>query len=97
MRLQLNSSKTEVIWFGTKASLKKMENMDLALHVGNDVIKPTSVVRDLGVLLDSELSMKKHIAKIASVCFFHLRRLKQVRRILGQQTLINEPGQCDCA
>jgi len=86
MRLQLNPSKTEVIWFGTKASLKKMENMDLALHVGNDVIKPTSVVRDLGVLLDSELSMKKHIAKVASVCFYHLRRLKQVRRILGQQT-----------
>jgi len=86
MRLQLNPSKTEVIWFGTKASLKKMENMDLALHVGNDVIKPTSVVRDLGVLLDSELSMKKHIAKVTSVCFYHLRRLKQVRRILGQQT-----------
>ena len=45
-RLQLNPSKTEVIWFGTNASLKKMENIDLTLHVGNDVS-----VRDLGLFL----------------------------------------------
>ena len=43
-------------------------------------------VRDLGVLLDSELTMKAHISKVASVCYFHLRRLKQVRHILGRQT-----------
>jgi len=32
--------------------------MDLALHVGSNVIKPVNVVRDLGVSLDQELSMK---------------------------------------
>ena len=77
-RLQLNPSKTEVIWFGTKHSLKKMENMDLSLHVRNDVIEPVSVVRDLGVLLDNDLSLKKHVSKVASVCYFHLRRLKPI-------------------
>jgi len=41
-RLQLNPSKTEVIWFGTKANLKKMEHSDISLHVGNDVIEPVS-------------------------------------------------------
>jgi hypothetical protein len=74
-RLQLNPSKTEVIWFGTKASLKKMENTDLSLHVGNDVIEPVSVVRDLGVSLDSELTLKKYVSKVVSVCYYHLRRL----------------------
>ena len=58
-RLQLNPSKTEVIWFGTTHSLKKMESLDLSLRVGNDFIEPATVVRDLGVLLDSELSLKK--------------------------------------
>ena len=48
-RLQLNPSKTDIVWFGTKANLKKTENSDLSLHVGNDVIDPVSVVRDLGV------------------------------------------------
>ena len=82
-RLQLNPSKTEVIWFGTKASLKKTENIDLTLHVGMDVIGSASSVRDLGVILDCELSMKKHISRVTSVCCYHLRRLKTVRRILG--------------
>ena len=35
------------------------------------------VVRDFGVLLDSELTMKPHINKLVSTCFYHLRRLKR--------------------
>jgi hypothetical protein len=79
----LNPYKTEVVWFGTKANLKKMENINFTLHVDNDVIDSASIVRDLGVLLDNEFSMKTHISKMASVCYFH-RHLKTVRRILGQ-------------
>ena len=52
-------------------------------HVGADIITPLDVVRDLDVLLDTTLTMKKHISKITSVCFYHLQRLKQVRRLLG--------------
>ena len=95
-RLQLNPSKTEVIWFGTKANLKKMENTNLTLHVGNDVIDSVSSVRDLGVLLDNELSMKTHISKTASVCYFHLRRLKTVRRILAGHADDRQFGHCFC-
>ena len=42
-----------------------------------------NAVRDLGVILDGELIMVKHMAKIASVYYYHLRCLEQVRRILG--------------
>ena len=45
--------------------------MDLSLHVGTETIKPVSVVRDLGVLLNEELTMKQHISKVASVAFYH--------------------------
>jgi len=38
-----------------------MNNIDLTLRVGSDVIKPISVVHDLAVLLDQELSMKQNI------------------------------------
>jgi len=86
-RLQLNPSKTEVMWFCTKTSLKKIENKDLKLHVGNDVIGFASSVCDLGVIMDTELSMKKHISKVTSVCYFHLWRLKTVRRILDKKTI----------
>ena len=62
-----------------------MADLDLNLYIGADVIKPVSVVRDLGVFLDSELSMRHHINTVARSWFFHLRRLKSVRRILGAE------------
>ena len=47
-RLQLNPAITELIWFGSKANLKKMADLDLNLYIGADVIKLVSVVRDFG-------------------------------------------------
>ena len=42
-------------------------------------------VRDLGVQLDTELSMKTHVSKVASSCLYQLRRLRQIRRLVGQE------------
>ena len=74
---------SEIIWFGTRATLKRLENTILSLHVGTDTVTPSNVVRGLGVLLDSELTMRQHISKTVGECFYHLRRQKKVRRILG--------------
>jgi len=38
-----------------------------------------------GVSIDSELTMKEHVAKIAAACLYHIRRLRQVRRRVGQE------------
>jgi len=67
-RLQLNGSKTELIWHGSKASLAKLYTNKLDLEDGADIIHPISSVRNLG----SELSMSNHIPKVSSTCFFQL-------------------------
>jgi len=87
-RLQLNAAKTEIAWFGSRANLNKISGSDLCLPVGSNVIKPKEVVRDLGVYLDSELSFKQHITKVANSCFHHLRRLRQIRRSIDEDVMI---------
>ena len=67
----------------SRATLKRLENTNRSLHVGTDTVTTSNVVRDLGVLLYSELIMRQHISKTVGACFCHLRRLKKVRRILG--------------
>ena len=45
------------------------------------------MVRDLGVWLDSELTMHDHISRTASSCFFHLRRMRQLRGVVCCSTM----------
>ena len=37
--------------------------------------------------MDSELSMKHHVNKIASSCFYHIRRLRQIRHHVSREVL----------
>ena len=57
---------------------------NLSLQIGSDTTEPAAAVRDLGVLLDSELSMKQHVCKVAAACFYQPHRLRQIRRRFGQ-------------
>ena len=84
-RLQLDETKTELIWFGSKKILGKVPESELNLTVGSDIIQPLKSVRDLGVQLDTELSMKTHVSKVASSCFNQLSRLRQITRLVGQE------------
>jgi len=54
------------------------------ISVGQSVIQPVTVVRDLDVLTDGELSMRQHVTRLSQTCFFHLRRLRSLRRQLGR-------------
>jgi hypothetical protein len=69
----------ELQWFGSRANLRKLSSADLMLSIGDNVIKPATVVQDLGVYIDAELTMKGHISHVGRSCFFQLRRLHQVR------------------
>jgi len=48
------------------------------------VCHPT-VSSGLGVLLDQELGMTQHIARVTSSCLYQLWRLHQIRRTVGQE------------
>ena len=70
-RLQLNVSKTELIWFGSQSNLAKLSRTDCTIQVESSTIQTSTVVRDLGLHLDSQLeSMKQHVAKVAAICYY---------------------------
>jgi hypothetical protein len=76
------------IWFGSRAQLAQLTVHDCSLQIGAETVQPASAARVLGVLLDSELTMKSHIAGTASACFYHLRRLRQIRRRVGEDVAV---------
>ena len=77
-RLQLNTDKTEQIWFGSRTNIKRIQQEDTSLPIGSTIIIPVHSVRNLGVYMESEMSMRVHVGKVASACFYHLRRLRQL-------------------
>jgi len=83
-RLQLNPKKTEMIWFGTPVNLRKLDYVDKRLHLNGTVIEPVTLVRNLGVYFDSELSMCSHVSRVTRACYYQLRRLRSIRRQLGR-------------
>lgn len=68
--LQLNALKTKLLWFDSRSNLRRLSSAHPMLSIGDDVIKPASVVRDLDVCLNAALTMKPHISRVVSNCFF---------------------------
>ena len=41
---------------------------------------PSTTVRDLGILIDSDVTMRFHVSRTVSSCFAVLRQLRSIRR-----------------
>ena len=74
------------MWFGMAANLKKLSSEDQRVAIGSSSIEPSSSVRNLGVYLDSQMTMKEHEIRTARICFHHIRRLWGIRQRLNRET-----------
>ena len=84
-RLQLNADKTEFMW--CVPPRRRHQLPDEALLVGTVSVQPVQSVRDLGVYLDSRMSMNSHITQLVSSCFGILRQIRCIRRSLPRSSL----------
>ena len=57
------------------------------LAVGPVQVAPVTSVRDLGVYLDSNMSVKSHVTRLVRTCFAILRQIRSIRRSLRRSTL----------
>ena len=81
-RLQLNDDKTEVLVITTPSSASK--NSLTNVVIGDSILQPTAIARNIGVMFESELSMKSQVSKLCKVAYFHLHRIRSVRDCLTQ-------------
>ena len=81
-RLQLNDSKSEILVITTPSSAAKHNLIDVV--IGDSILKPTTVARNLGVTFDSAFNMKSQVSKLCQAPYYHLHRIRAIRDCLTQ-------------
>jgi len=68
----------QILWCSSQRRVDQLPSLPF-LICGSSV-GPSSVVQDLGVWIDTSLTMSTHITKVIASCFASLRQLHSVRR-----------------
>ena len=84
--LQLNASKTKIIVFGPPDVLSNVRIMGTFLEYST-VIRFVSTVKNLGILMDSSMTMKKQVMNIKKKCFQTIRNISKIRYLLSHENL----------
>ena len=80
-RLKLNPSKTELIWFYRGRRQLSFVEDDIVLF--SNRIAPVQTVRDLGLMLDSNMTMSQHVLHVCQNCYFQLRLIRRLGKALS--------------
>ncbi|KAI5086528.1 hypothetical protein C0J45_2243, partial [Silurus meridionalis] len=73
--------KTEILLIGPKTRTQKLQHLNL--HLDGCSVTTSSTVKDLGVILDSNLFFKNHINQVTKTAFFHLRNISKLRNMFS--------------
>ena len=84
-QLKLNNDKTEALLFPFSSSLRPSTvSLPGSITLGSHNIPFSDSARNLGVILESNLSMKKHVIKIDQIAYLELKRISSIRRFLSE-------------
>ena len=82
-RLHLNLAKTQIIWLGSRQQLQKVEVNDISILA--TTMRVTDTARDLGIVIDSQLSLEAHVSAVRRSGFYQIRQLRPVIRSMPQE------------
>jgi hypothetical protein len=78
-RLKLNDDKTEVL---TVTSKHTNTCEAVSLQIGDTIVPSKPHVRDLGVTLDQNMTMERHVNAVCRSAYSQLRNISRIRRYL---------------
>ena len=87
-RLKLNPDKTEFTLIGTKQNKEKLSS-HLPVDILGNRLNPSTKVKNLGVIFDSDLSFTHHVSSIVKSCYCNIRDLTRIRKYLSLSDAIS--------
>ena len=81
----MDDSKTE-FFIAASAYHHKHLPPNITLKIGNEHIKPSETIRNLGAFSDSHMTMSSHINNVTKTVTFHLRNIGRIRKHINQTT-----------
>ena len=84
--LQLNADKTQIIVFGPSTVLSDIRIYGTNLAPGI-AVRFVNTVKNLGILMDSSLTMKQQVINMKKKCFTTLRNICKIRFLLSKHQL----------
>ena len=85
-KLKINDDKTEAILISTRQKLSQLP--PLSLQLCNTTIPISGSAKNLGVHLDSTLSMQNFVSQTAKSCYYHLHRISLIRKHLNTEATV---------
>ena len=80
--LKLNNEKTEFIVVASKQQRSKVNITQI--RVGDTMVIPTDSVTNLGIIIDENLSVDKHITKVSRAVCISTRNIGLIRKHINQ-------------
>ena len=83
--LLINPNKTKLLVVGVPQLTRNL-SLPPVVQLGKK-IKPSPVVKDLGIWIDSAVTFDDHVSKLSSSCLYNLRGINRIKHHLENKTL----------
>lgn len=84
-QLKLNENKTQCLIVGRHKDLSRLDVSELTIN--DNIMTVSKEVKDLGVLVDCNISLKSQINQTVRISAYHLRNIAFVRKYLDNNTI----------
>ena len=84
-RLRLNPGKTQIMWLGSAQQLAKVRIDEVPILSSR--VRIVDEARNLGVVVDSQLSMSAQVAAVCRGGYYQLRQLRPLNRCLTPEAI----------
>ena len=84
-RLRLNPSKTQVMWLGSAQQLAKVQFVKI--QVLSSQVRVVETAKNLGVVIDSQLSMSSQVSAVCRSGYYQLRQLRPLTKVMTKDAI----------